>query len=170
MAGSAPGHTTGMNAAVAVAVALVGFSSGVLSGMFGVGGAVLTTPGVRVLGATPIESVGSTIPAILPGALSGAWRYRKERLIDVRVALTCGALGSTFAVIGANVADIVNARYLMLATAGLLLWNGLQNFLVAISRQKQRAFATKTGGTGYLRNLLVVLSARILPSVWQVGQ
>ena len=38
----------------------------------GIGGAVVTTPAVRVLGATPIEAVGSTVPAILPGAISGA--------------------------------------------------------------------------------------------------
>ncbi len=58
----------------AIAVVLVGVASGVLSGMFGVGGAVITTPGVRVLGATPIEAVGSTIPAILPSAASGTLR------------------------------------------------------------------------------------------------
>src|SRR6478752_7475469 len=97
-----------------VAVVTVGFASGVLSGMFGVGGAVLTTPGLRVLGASPIESIGSTIPAIIPGAITGAWHYAREGLVDWRIALTCGVVGSGTAVLGANVSDAVNAHYLML--------------------------------------------------------
>lgn len=116
-----------MSPFVAAAVVVVGFASGILSGMFGVGGAVLTTPGIRAFGATPIEGVGSTIPAILPGAISGSIRYARAGLVDWRIALTCGALGSAFAVVGANVADIVNARYLLLLTAALLLWSGLRN-------------------------------------------
>lgn len=110
-----------------VAVVAVGFASGVLSGMFGVGGAVLTTPGLRMLGATPIESVGSTLPAILPGALSGAWHYRKAGLIEWSIALTSGGVGAGFAIAGAELSDHVDAHYLMLLTAGLLLYAGARN-------------------------------------------
>jgi uncharacterized membrane protein YfcA len=110
-----------------VAVVVVGFGSGVLSGMFGVGGAVLTTPGIRAVGASPLEAVGSTLPAILPGAISGAWRYRREKLVDWHVALPSGLLGSGFAVAGAEISDHVNAHYLMILTAALLLYTGLRN-------------------------------------------
>lgn len=112
---------------VVLAVVAVGFASGVLSGMFGVGGAVLTTPGVRLLGATPIESVGSTIPAILPGSISGAWRYSRSKMVDWSVALPSGLLGAGFAVLGAEISDHVNGHYLMLLTAAMLLWSGLGN-------------------------------------------
>ena len=110
-----------------LAVVAVGFASGVLSGMFGVGGAVLTTPGLRFLGATPIEAVGSTLPAILPGALFGAWHYRKAGLIEWRVALMSGGIGTGFAIAGAELSDHINAHYLMLLTAGLLLCVGLRS-------------------------------------------
>src|SRR3954447_4726632 len=103
----------------------VGFASGVLSGMFGIGGALITTPGIRILGATPIEAVGSTVPAILPGAISGAWRYSRERLVDWHVALPSGLIGSGLAVLGAELSDHVNGHYLMLFTATMLLANGL---------------------------------------------
>src|SRR5437870_2734171 len=95
--------------------------------MFGVGGSVLTTPGIRALGATPIEAIGSTIPAMLPGALSGAFRYARAGLVDWRIALTCGGVGSACAVFGANVSNEANAHFLLLLTAGLLLWSGLNN-------------------------------------------
>jgi len=110
-----------------VAVVAVGFASGVLSGMFGVGGAVLTTPGLRFLGATPIEAVGSTLPAILPAALSGAWHYRKAGLIEWSVALTSGGVGAAFAIAGAELSDRIDAHYLMLGTAALLLYVGLRS-------------------------------------------
>lgn len=110
---------------VVVAATIVGFASGVLSGMFGVGGAVLTTPGIRVLGATPIEAVGSTVPAILPGSISGAIRYAREGLVDWRIGLACGGAGVVFASAGAEVADRVNGRLLMVLTASLLLWSGV---------------------------------------------
>jgi uncharacterized membrane protein YfcA len=112
---------------VTLAVLFVGFASGILSGMFGVGGAVLTTPGIRAVGASPIEAVGSTLPAILPGSISGAWRYSREGLVDWHVALPSGLLGSGFAVAGAELSDHVNAHYLMILTAALLLYTGLRN-------------------------------------------
>ena len=49
---------------------IVGFFTGVLSGMFGVGGAVVSTPAIRALGATPLEAVGSTLPVDHPVARS----------------------------------------------------------------------------------------------------
>ena len=37
------------------ATLLLGVVTGILSGMFGIGGAVVSTPAVRALGATPLE-------------------------------------------------------------------------------------------------------------------
>lgn len=107
---------------------LVGFGAGVLSGMFGVGGAVVSTPGLRVLGATPIEAVGSTVPAILPGALSGTVRYARAGVVNWRVGLVCGGTGAALAVAGAAVAEQVNAHLLMVATAALLGWSGAATY------------------------------------------
>ena len=64
---------------------LVGFGAGVLSGMFGIGGAVVSTPAIRVLGASALEAIGSTLPSILPSSISGSFRYHRERLIRGRV-------------------------------------------------------------------------------------
>lgn len=58
-------------------VFVFGVASGVLASLVGIGGAVVTTPLIRFLGATPISAVGSTVPAILPGALSGSLRYQR---------------------------------------------------------------------------------------------
>lgn len=105
-------------------VLAAGFLSGILASLIGVGGAIITTPFIRFLGATPIASVGSTVPAILPGALSGCLRYHREGYIQWRIALTCGLSGMAFAALGGWVAGEVDARWLMVATAVLVLWSG----------------------------------------------
>lgn len=106
------------------AALLAGFGAGVLAALLGIGGASVTTPMVRLVGGTPIEAVGSTIPAIIPGAISGAWRYSHEGLVHWRTALTLGVAGSVTAVAGALVSDAVNGRVLMVLTALVMLWAG----------------------------------------------
>jgi uncharacterized membrane protein YfcA len=84
----------------------------------------VTTPAVRLLGGTPIEAVGSTVPAIVPGAISGAWRYAREGMVEWRLALSLGIAGSVFAVLGARTSDAVSGRLLMVLTASVMLWAG----------------------------------------------
>ena len=110
---------------VAVATTGVGLFAGTVSALLGIGGAVISTPAIRLLGASPILAVGSTVPAILPGTVAGSLRYAREGLVDWRVALSTGIAGSTFALIGAWVSDFVPGGLLMLATAGLMLWSGV---------------------------------------------
>lgn len=101
---------------------VAGLATGVLSGMFGVGGAVVSTPAIRILGATPLEAVGSTIPSIVPSAVSGSLRYRREGLIIGRVAGWTLAFGLAATVGGALLAGTVpgGGHLLMIITAALL--------------------------------------------------
>ncbi len=117
----------------------VGVAAGTLSGAFGVGGAVLTTPGIRAMGVSPIQAVGSTLPAIIPGSITGALRYHREGLVDRRVAFTCGLTGMALAVLGSKTSDLVDAGWLMVLTAALLLWSGINAI-----RQSRRAAADAT--------------------------
>ena len=105
-----------------------GVATGVLSGMFGVGGAVVSTPAIRVLGATPLEAVGSTIPSVIPSAVSGSLRYRREKLIIGRVALWTLAAGLAATVGGALLTGAVpgNGHLLMIATAVLLAFTAFR--------------------------------------------
>ena len=105
-----------------ILVLIAGFFTGVLSGMFGVGGAVVSTPAIRALGATPIEAIGSTLPSIIPSAISGSLRYHREGLIHHRIVLWTALVGCSAAVGGALLADLVpgNGHLLMILTAALL--------------------------------------------------
>jgi len=80
---------------------LLGFATGVLSALFGIGGAIVSNPGLRALGADPLVAVGTTLPSILPGAISGTLRYRREGLIDWRLVTPAAAAG-LLAVVGGS--------------------------------------------------------------------
>jgi uncharacterized membrane protein YfcA len=114
-----------MSDAVTVVLTLIaGFFTGVLSGMFGVGGAVISTPAILALGATPLQAVGSTLPSIIPGAAAGGVRYEREGMIDHRVAWRTGVAGMAFAALGALASKAIPGKghVQMVLTALLLGW------------------------------------------------
>jgi uncharacterized membrane protein YfcA len=58
-------------------------------------------------------------------------------MVDWSVAWPSGLLGSAFAVAGAELSDHVNAHYLMLLTAALLLYTGIDNIRRRFARSAQ---------------------------------
>ena len=101
---------------------VLGVLTGVLSGAFGVGGAVLSTPGVRLLGASALQAVGTTLPSILPSALSGTARYAQEGLVDWRLVAATAPAGVVGGVAGSLLSERVpgDGHWLMVATAVIL--------------------------------------------------
>ncbi|GMU77428.1 MAG: UPF0721 transmembrane protein [Acidimicrobiia bacterium] len=109
-------------------VVLVGVATGILSGMFGLGGAMVSTPAVRALGATPLEAVGSTLPSVIPSAISGTYRYAREGLIRWDVLAWTASFGVFASVGGALLTEFVpgNGHPLMLATASLVAFTAFR--------------------------------------------
>ena len=108
---------------VALAKVAVGFVSGVLSGMFGIGGGLITTPAIRLLlGYPALIAVGTPLPVILPGALTGAASYRRRGLTDIRAGVLMGAIGAVGSVGGAFLSQRVGGTVVLIATAALIGW------------------------------------------------
>jgi uncharacterized membrane protein YfcA len=105
-----------------VGTLLIGVVTGILSGMFGIGGAVVSTPAIRALGATPLEAVGSTLPSIFPSSITGTLRYHRDGFVRWNVVRWTGAFGVAASVGGSLLADVVpgNGHLLMLLTAALV--------------------------------------------------
>ena len=140
----------GLQIALTVAIGAV---SGVLSGMFGIGGAVITTPAIRALGATAYEAIGSTLPSILPSSISGSLRYNREQFIRHRIALITSAFGVPASVIGSRLSRAVpgNGHVLMIATAVLVGYTAYRTAFPSTppprrTRPRSRR-CTKAGGT-----------------------
>jgi uncharacterized membrane protein YfcA len=119
---------------------LVGVATGVLSGMFGIGGAVISTPAIRALGATALQAVGSTLPSILPSSLSGSLRYRRENLIRGRIVVMTSAFGIPASIGGSRLSEAVpgEGHLLMLLTAALV---GYTAFRTAYPTERTQARA-----------------------------
>ena len=140
---------------VAIGIA-IGFVSGVLSGLFGVGGGIVMTPGIQVLlGAPPIVALATPLPVIFPTALTGALTYRRRGEIDTRAAAWLIGPGVVGAVIGAWLTGSIDTRLLLVVTAVLLAWQA-----IAILRKGERrtagrpATAPILGGIGALAGLV----------------
>ncbi|MEP6476368.1 MAG: sulfite exporter TauE/SafE family protein [Actinomycetota bacterium] len=132
---------TGLQALVGV---VAGFVSGVLSGMFGVGGGIIMTPAVQVLlGAPPIVALATPLPAIFPTALTGAATYGRAGQIDVRAAAWIVGPGVTSAIAGAALTDLIQTHVLLIVTAVLLAWQA-----VGILRGRSRSDASGGPGEG----------------------
>jgi hypothetical protein len=101
---------------------LLGLATGILSGLFGVGGGVISQPGMRLLGLTPLAVIGTALPVIIPGALSGSVRYVRERLIRWPAVVATVPIGLAAAVVGSIASEHVpgDGHLLQLITAGLL--------------------------------------------------
>ena len=106
---------------------LAGVATGIMSGAFGVGGAVISTPAIRALGCSAALAVGTTLPSILPGAVTGSWRYRQGELIQWKVVVFTAPAGIVAAVFGAWVSPRVpgDGHILMVLTALLLMWSAI---------------------------------------------
>jgi uncharacterized membrane protein YfcA len=105
-----------------VAAALLGFLGGTLGGLVGVGGGVLFVPAlVLFLDQSQIHAEATSLLAIVPVALVGAWRQRGYGNVRVRDGLLVGALSPLGVVAGVVISNAVPERTLELLFAALAL-------------------------------------------------
>ena len=106
---------------------LVGFAAGILSGLFGVGGGIVTTPAVNtLLGGTAIQAIATPLPVILPTSLVGSYTYAKAGEVSFRGARWAAVPGIGGAVAGALLTEVVNVHLLLLVTSGLIAFTAVQ--------------------------------------------
>jgi uncharacterized protein len=105
-------------------VALLGLVAGVISGLFGVGGAIVIVPGLVLLGKVPQHTANGTSLAalLLPVGLLGFLQYYKRGQVNlpyaalIAVGLLLGAL------LGAKLAGSMSDVWLKRAFGVLLLF------------------------------------------------
>lgn len=125
----------------AVQTVAVGLVSGVLSGAFGIGGGLVTTPAIRLLlGYPALVAVGTPLPVIVPGALSGAISYARRGLADLKAGLFMAAVGSAGSILGAWASFRVGGAAVMYVTSIVIVVAA-----VDMALQGRRPTATKAG-------------------------
>ena len=115
---------TPAHAAISVAIGLV---AGILSGLFGVGGGIVMTPGIDwFLPVSGIVALETPLPVIFPTSLTGAITYGKAGELDVRAAAWMAPPGLAGSVAGALLTAVVDPTVLLLITAALLAYQSVQ--------------------------------------------
>jgi uncharacterized protein len=105
-----------------VGLLALGFAAGIASGLLGIGGGILFVPAlVLLVGLTHVEAEATSLLAIVPVALVGAWRQRRYGNLRVRDGVVLGALAAPGAVAGVALANLLSERVLELAFAALLV-------------------------------------------------
>jgi uncharacterized protein len=92
-------------ATIVVAVAL-GAAAGLLAGFFGVGGGVLFVPTLALaLGLSQLEAEATSLAAILPPVVAGAWQQQRYGNVRWRAAAIIGVASVAGVEAGVRVAD-----------------------------------------------------------------
>lgn len=105
-----------------IAAIVVGALAGLLAGLLGVGGGVLFVPALTVfLGLSQVDAEATSLLAIMPMAIVGAWRQRRYGNVGLGDGATLGASAVPGAVAGVAIVNIVPERVVQVAFAGLML-------------------------------------------------
>lgn len=98
-----------LDVVAAIALVVIGFATGVLAGLLGIGGGVVMVPAMVVFFSEPsVVAKGTSVAVIIPTSIMGTWRNWKADNIDMKVAAIVGLSGIASAVVGGTVADIIS--------------------------------------------------------------
>lgn len=101
----------------------VGFAAGVTSGLLGVGGGILFVPGlVFFLGLTQLHAEATSLVAVVPVALVGAWRQHGYGNVRLRDGIVVGLLSPLGVLAGVELANALPERVLAVSFAAVQLY------------------------------------------------
>jgi uncharacterized membrane protein YfcA len=105
-----------------IAAVVMGAAAGVVSGMLGVGGGILFVPALTIaLSLSQVKAEATSLLAIIPVALVGAWRQWQYGNVDVRDGAVVGALSVLGVLAGVALANVLPEQALRFGFAGLML-------------------------------------------------
>jgi len=139
----------------------IGLVAGILSGLFGVGGGIITTPAIQeLLDAPPYVAVGTPLPVIIPTAIVGGATYARAGEVSWRAIRYAAVPGIVGAVAGAWVTSLVDPHWLLLVTAVLIGWQAVRVGFGGEYEVRPRgstpgwAYGVLGGFTGFVSGLL----------------
>ena len=101
---------------------MIGFCAGAIAGMLGVGGGVLFVPGLVLgVGLSQVDAEATSLLAIVPVALLGAWRQHRYGNVRLGDGLMIGLLAVPAAVAGVAIVNVVPERAIKVGFACLML-------------------------------------------------
>jgi uncharacterized membrane protein YfcA len=118
-----------MSASTVVLALALGLAAGTLAGLFGVGGGILFVPALLALGLGQLEAQATSLLAMLPTVVVGAWSQQRYGNLRARAALVVGLASVLGVEIGARIATELPENtlrklfaLLLFAVAAQLVW------------------------------------------------
>jgi len=106
---------------------LIGVCAGLVAGMMGVGGGVLFVPALVIfLDLSQVDAEATSLLAIIPVALVGAWRQHAYGNVRLRDGMLVGALAVPGAALGVVLVNAVPERAVEIGFALLQLFVAVQ--------------------------------------------
>jgi uncharacterized protein len=110
-------------------VIIIGCVTGFISAFFGIGGSSIDTPLLRTfLDLPPYIALGTPMPLTFLTATIASIAYKREHLVNFRVALYSLIGGVPGMVAGSYLTVYLSGKFLMLFTAGILFFMGIDFF------------------------------------------
>jgi uncharacterized protein len=100
---------------------VLGFTAGVMAGMFGVGGGILFVPALVALGLGQVEAEATSLLAIVPTVAAALARHHTFGTVRWRAALVVGLVSIVGVEVGVRIATGLSEETLRLLFALLLL-------------------------------------------------
>lgn len=102
---------------------VVGFITGVLAGLLGVGGGIFVVPAMVVgYGIPAAIAKGTSLFMIVPTSVMGTWRNRTKGNVDLRVATLLGLAGVVSAFVAGKIAVVMSEALSNILFSVLLLF------------------------------------------------
>jgi uncharacterized membrane protein YfcA len=106
--------------------AILGCLTGFISAFFGIGGSSIDTPLLRLfLNLPPYIALGTPLPLTLLTATIASVAYKREHLVNFRIALYSIVGGVPGIIVGSYLTTYLSGKFLMLFTAVILLIMGI---------------------------------------------
>jgi hypothetical protein len=118
-----------MSTGTIILALVLGFGAGALSGMFGVGGGILFVPTLAlVVGLGQLEAQSTSLAAIIPVVVFGAWQQHHAGNVRWRYGLIIGVVSVAGVLAGASLAISLDEDLLRKLFAGFLIVVAAQLF------------------------------------------
>ena len=113
-----------------ITVLAMGLSTGVLSGVLGVGGGVVIVPMlVFILGTEQHIAQGVSMLFVIPTALSGLYHLYKCKMVNMRIALFIASGSIVGTLISANFVQYIPAADLKKLFGAFVIYSGIRMVL-----------------------------------------
>jgi uncharacterized membrane protein YfcA len=110
--------------------ALIGFASGMASGLFGVGGGMVMVPAMVYFLKLDVKvAIGTSLAVIIPTAISGVLKHHQLGHVDLRTVLTLVPAAVCGSYLGAWLTRDISSGNLKRAFGGFLVLAGCRLLL-----------------------------------------